>query len=196
MHRLVYHSPLVRVMDVRIPPGDTTAYHVHADRMVGVAVQDARVWYQAPGAPPDATTTPRATPYAFENWSQSLPYAHRVANVDTVPLHYVVAEWRGRTGPDVPALPDGPTRRLLKESPTVRVYEIRLSPGAATEPHTHAAPGLVVQGTAGVLAEEGGSSSARGGTGGGRWAWREAPGRHVLRNDGAAGLTIYEVDWR
>lgn len=37
---------------------------------------------------------------------------------------------------------------------------------------------------------------AEGGTGAGSWTWREAPYRHVLRNDGPAPLVIYEIDWR
>ena len=195
MHRLVFESPLVRVMDVRVPAAETTGYHVHADPMVGIAVQDARTRTQALGASPGPVAPPRATPSAFENWSQTLPYTHRVANVDTVPLRYVVAEWLARAGPEAPELPDGPSRRLVKAGPTTRVYEISLSPGAATEPHTHATPGLVVLGTGGDLSEEGGGH-AGGGSGAGSWSWREAPGRHVLRNDGSAGILIYEIDWR
>ena len=194
-HRLVFSSRLVRVLDVRIPAGETTGYHVHVDGMVGIAVRDTRKWTQARGAPPSAVATAEATPYVFENWSQSLPYTHRVANVDTLPLHYVVAEWLARSGPEAPSLPDDPKRRLRKEGPTTRVYEITLTPGAATEPHSHATPGLVVLGTAGVLSEEG-SSRANGGTGAGSWSWREAPDRHVLRNDGPTSLLVYEIDWR
>jgi hypothetical protein len=194
-HRLVFRSPLVRVLDVRLPPGDTTAYHVHAARLVGIAVQEARIWTQLLGAPPSPVAVPQAIPYVFENWSQSLPYTHRVANVDTLPLHYVVAEWLARSGPEVPALPDGPSRRLLKQGRTTRVYEITLTPGAATDAHTHAGPGLTVLATAGALAEEG-SPQARGGTGAGSWSWREALHRHVLRNDGSTRLIIYEIDWR
>jgi hypothetical protein len=115
--------------------------------MVGIAVQDTRLSYQVPGAPPGPIAIPKATPYVFENWSQPLPYTHRVANVDTLPLHYVVAEWLARSGPEAPRLPDDTNRRLVKEGPTARVYEITLAPGAATEPHTHATPGLVVLGT-------------------------------------------------
>ena len=195
MHRLVFQSPLVRVMDVRVPPGETTGYHVHADRMVGIAVQDARIWSQALGAPPGAVAAPRATPGTFDNWSQTLPYTHRVANVDTVPLHYVVAEWLARPGPETPALPDGPDRRLIREGATARVYEITLDPGTVTEPHMHATPGLVVLGTPGALSEEG-RPRARGGSGAGSWSWRDTAGPHVLRNDGATRLVVYEVDWR
>jgi hypothetical protein len=194
MHQLVFHNALVRVLDVRIPPADTTAYHVHAAPMVGVAIQDARIWAQPAGAAPRPVETPPASPHVFENWSASLPYTHRVANVDTLPLHYVVAEWLARSGPEAPALPDGPTRRLLEEGPTVRVYEITLAPGA-TDAHAHGGPGLTVLGTAGLLSEEG-SPQARGGTGAGSWSWREAAGRHVLRNDGSRRLVIYEIDWR
>lgn len=194
-HRLVLESPLVRVLDVRIPPGDTSGYHLHADPMVGVAVQGARIWSQAPGASPGPIAMPEATPYLFDNWSQTLPYTHRVANADTVPLHYVVAEWLARSGPEGPALPDSPTRRLVREGPTTRVYEIALAPGAATEPHIHPAPGLVVLGNAAALSEEG-TSRAQGGTGAGSWSWREGASRHVLRNDGATRLVVYEIDWR
>lgn len=195
MHRPVFQSSLVRVLDVRVPAGDTTAYHVHADRLVGIAVQDVRLWMQVSGTEPGSIAAPGAVPYVFTNWSQTLPYTHRVANVDTLPLHYVVAEWLARSGPDVPPLPDGPSRRLLEEASAIRVYEITLAGGAATEPHTHANPGLVVLGTAGALREEG-DVRAWGGTGAGSWSWREGAGRHVLRNDGATPLVIYEIDWR
>jgi quercetin dioxygenase-like cupin family protein len=194
-HRLVYRNPLVRVLDVRIPPGDTSAYHVHGAPMVGVAVQDARVWYQTPGAAPRPVAIPKPTPYVFTNWSQPLPYTHRVANADRVPLHYLVAEWLGRSGAAAPALPDDDTRRLIEESATVRVYRISLEPRASTWPHTHTGPGLVVLGTAGSLGDDGGPH-ARGGAGAGSWSWREGPYRHRLRNDGETTLVVYEIDWR
>jgi hypothetical protein len=194
-HRLVFQSPLVRVLEVRIPAGDTTAYHVHANRLIGVAVQDARTWAQVKGAPPSEVKPAPATPYVFDNWSQALPYTHRVANADTVPLHYVGAELLTRSGTDAPALPDGPNRRLIKEGPTGRVYQITLAPGQAIEAHTHAAPGLVVQGNEGVHSDDG-HPRARGEKGAGSWSWHEAQYRHVLRNDGFTRLIIYEIDWR
>jgi quercetin dioxygenase-like cupin family protein len=195
MHRLVYRNPLVRVLDVRIAPGDTTAYHVHDAPMVGIALQDARVRYQPAGAAPGPVTTPRATPYEFTNWSQPLPYTHRVATVDRVPLHYLVAEWLGRSGGEVTDFPDDETRRLVDQSATMRVYRITLEPRVSTWPHTHTGPGLVVQGTAGSLRDDGGPH-AGGGSGAGSWRWRDGPYRHRLRNTGATKLVLYEIDWR
>jgi quercetin dioxygenase-like cupin family protein len=194
-HRLLFHSSLVRVLDVRMPAGDTSAYHVHADRLIGVAVQDARTWSQVKGAPPSAVKPPPATPSVFDNWSQPLPYTHRIANVDTVPLHYVGAELLTQSEVDFPALPDGPNRRLIKEGEMSRVYQITLAPGQAAESHTHAAPGLTVQGNDGVLSEDG-RPRARGGSGAGSWSWHEAQYRHELRNNGSSRLIVYEIDWR
>ena len=194
MHRLVYRNPMVRVLDVRIPAGDTTAYHVHAAPMVGIVVQDARIWSQVPGAPPGPARTPPA-PSVFTNWTQPLPYTHRVGNADSVPLHYVVAEWVGRSGGEVPPLPADDDRKLVEEGPTVRVYQITLEPHGATWAHTHLGPGLIVQATDGSLSDDGGPR-ARGGSGAGSWSWREGPYRHRLRNAGSRKLVVYEIDWR
>jgi quercetin dioxygenase-like cupin family protein len=119
-----------------------------------------------------------------------------VANADTLPLHYVVAERLAPSRLEVPALPDGPARRLIKAGPTARVYEVTLAPGVATDVHTHAAPGLTVLATSGMLEDEGSGPAAKGGTGAGRWSWREAGYRHVLRNVGTTPLIVYEIDWR
>jgi hypothetical protein len=194
MHRLVYRNPMVRILDVRIPAGDTTAYHVHAAPMVGIVVQDARIWSQVPGAPPGPARTPPA-PSVFTNWTQPLPYTHRVGNADSVPLHYVVAEWVGRSGGEVPPLPADDDRKLVEEGPTVRVYQITLEPHGATWAHTHLGPGLIVQATDGSLSDDGGPH-ARDGRGAGSWSWREGPYRHRLRNAGSRKLVVYEIDWR
>jgi hypothetical protein len=42
---------VVRVLDVRTPPGDTTAFHIHANRLIGVAVEDACTQTQLLGRP-------------------------------------------------------------------------------------------------------------------------------------------------
>ncbi len=195
-HRPVFQNGLVRVLDVRFGPGDTTAYHIHSHPLIGVALMDARTWTQRLGMPSDTAVAPRAVPYIFDNWARPLPYTHRIGNVDSVPIHYVVAERLAASSSDPPALPDTPTRRLIKEGPLGRVYQVTLAPRAMTESHTHAAPGLTVLATPGVLADDGSAPAAAGGRGVGHWAWRDAAHRHVLRNDGTAAVTVYEIDWR
>ena len=195
-HRPIFQNRMVRVLDVRVQPGDTTGYHVHAYRLIGMALLDARTWFQPLGAQPNPPVTPRAVPYLFDNLAGPLPYTHRVANADSVPLHYLVAERLASSSIDGPALPDTPTRRMVKDGILARVYQVTLAPQAATEPHTHTAPGLTVLATPGTLADEGNAPAALGGTDAGRWSWRNPAHQHVLRNEGAAAVTVYEIDWR
>src|SRR5215212_1589089 len=113
-HRPVYQNHYVRVLDVRVPAGDTTAYHVHAHRYAGVVISGARVWSQAPGDAPSPAGLPDTAGAVFENWKQSVPNTHRVGNADTVALHYVVGELLAPSGIDAP-LPETPTMQLAAE---------------------------------------------------------------------------------
>jgi quercetin dioxygenase-like cupin family protein len=192
----VFQNGLVRVLDVLVPPGDTTGYHIHANRTIGVAVQAARTWAQTLGAAPDPVKSPTSVPQLMDNWDQALPYTHRVGNADAVPFHYVIGEWLASPGTDTPPLPDHATRHLVKEGAIARIYQVTLLPGAATESHVHPAPGLTVVGTTGALVEEGSTPTASGGAGAGRWSWRNADHRHVLRNVGDTPITLFEIDWR
>jgi len=195
-HRPLYQNRYVRVLDVRVPVGDTTGYHVHADRNVGVVIAGARTWSQALGdtaSPPGPADSVGAV---FENWKRPLPYTHRVGNADTVAFHYVVGELLAPSAIDGAPLPETPATRLITEGPLARVYRVVLAPGASAEVHTHAAPGLMVQVTAGASEDDGGAPAAQGGSGAGAWRWRDAGYRHGLRNTGAAPVTLVEIDWR
>lgn len=154
-HHLVFENDIARVLEVRVPAGDTTFYHIHANRITGVAVQDAQTWEQILGAPRGKLEAASPVPYLFDNWERPLPYTHRVANVDARAFHFVANEWRRSSGIDCATLPETSTRHLVKEGKVAKVYEIRLAPGESTEAHVHACPGLTVVGTHGSLNDEG-----------------------------------------
>ena len=195
-HRLVYQNHYTRVFDIVIPPGDTTRFHVHAAPMTGVVIQDARNWTQTLGALPGPVKAGNSPGTILENWTSTLPYTHRVGNVDVVAIHYIVGEWLASSGIDVPPLGGTPTLQLIKEGAVARVYRIVLAPGESTDMHTHASPGLTVQVTAGAVTDEGAAPAAFGGSGAGAWRWRDPGHRHVLRNTGAAPAQVVEIDWR
>ena len=48
-HHPVFENSLVRMLDVRVPGGDTTDYHVHANRHIAVVIAGARTWDQKMG---------------------------------------------------------------------------------------------------------------------------------------------------
>jgi hypothetical protein len=195
LHRLVFSNSLVRVLDVRVPPGVTTAFHVHSAPLVGVTVEAARTRTQVLGATFGAVDPAQQAATPFDNWNATLPYTHRVENVDSVPFHYVVAERLESPGVDATVTPaEGIV--LFKEGQTARIYRVEIPPHSATILHTHTAPGLTVLAVAGALVEDGDRPAARGGQSAGQWSWRGPGFRHALRNPGDKPVTVFETDLR
>jgi mannose-6-phosphate isomerase-like protein (cupin superfamily) len=197
-HHVVFQNALVRVLDVRIPSGDTTLYHLHTNRHIGVVISSASTWHQTPGQPASSVDT-LADPVGsiLDNAGEPLPYTHRVANADTVALRYVVGQLLSSSGVDAPALPASSTLRLDRETAGARVYIVTLAPGQSTEVHRHAQPGLTVEVGPGALRLEGTAPEAASPhAGAGTWWWRGAGTQHVLRNVGAQPLEVVEIDWR
>ena len=195
-HHLVYRNALVRVLDIFVPPGDTSHYHVHAAPLISVTVQDARSWVQALGRPRGPDQPADAVPEIGDNWGQPLPYTHRVANVDSVPYHRIAAEWLA--GPGRPCAPLAPPSdgRLLEDGKYGRIYEFDLAPHGEVAQHLHDCPGLTVVATAGDVQFDGRAPAASGGQGAGRWYWRDAGQTHIIRNTGDTPVVIYEIDWK
>jgi quercetin dioxygenase-like cupin family protein len=196
-HRPVFENALVRVLDVRVAPGDTTGYHVHANRHIAVVISGARTWEQFRGQAAtavDSVADPVGT--VFDNASATLPYTHRVGNADTAPFRYVVAQLLAPSGVVAPALTASSGLRLDRESLGARIYRVTIAPGQATPTHRHAPPGLTVQISPGALRLEGSASegaSVRAGAG--AWWWRGAGTVHVLRNIGTLPVDVVEIDW-
>jgi quercetin dioxygenase-like cupin family protein len=196
-HHLVFENALVRVLDVRVAPGETTGYHVHANRHIAVVVSGARTWEQFRGQAASAVdSVADSTGTIFDNASASLPYTHRVGNADTAPFHYVVAQLLARSGVVTPALPASSGLHLDRETLGARVYRVTLAPGQSTPKHRHAPPGLTVQVSPGTLRLEGAApEGASEQPGAGAWWWRGAGTEHVLRNVGTSQVDVVEIDW-
>jgi hypothetical protein len=86
-HHLVLDDPRFRVLDVRIPPGDTTDLHLHDVPIAFVQISPAAVGGQVQGRPwvgPIGDGAP-LPPVGSVSWDESYPDApviHRVANAD------------------------------------------------------------------------------------------------------------------
>jgi quercetin dioxygenase-like cupin family protein len=187
----------VRVLDVRVGPGETTLYHVHTDRTISVVIAAARTWEQfqsRPASPPSADLGPGQV---LDNSAAPLPYTHRVANVDTVGFHYVVGVLRAPSNIAAPALSSATGLKLERETQGGRVYRVRLAPGEATSVHRHPQPGLTVQVGMGSLRLEGtAAEAARPDPGTGAWWWRAVGTQHAVRNDGTTVVEVVEIDWQ
>ncbi|HEY2896083.1 MAG TPA: hypothetical protein VGJ12_03015 [Gemmatimonadaceae bacterium] len=196
-HHPVFENSLVRILDVRVPGGDTTDYHVHANRHIAVVIAGARTWDQGLGqAAPESASMAMPVGAVFDNAHESIPYTHRVGNADTVAFRYLVAQMLRPSGVASTVLPASSGLRFDRKTMGARVYRVTLAAGQSTPGHRHGAPGLTVQIGAGSLRIEGtpaeGSSPE---SGAGAWWWRGAGAEHVLRNVGARSVEIVEIDW-
>jgi quercetin dioxygenase-like cupin family protein len=91
-HRWVFENQYVRVYDVRIPPGETTAFHRHAYDQVAVYVSGGRVSAQEEGQPwgPPRTVEPRSVSFSAH---ASEPITHRVRNDGTNEYHTILVQF-------------------------------------------------------------------------------------------------------
>jgi quercetin dioxygenase-like cupin family protein len=196
-HHPVFENSLVRLLDVRVPAGDTTAYHVHANHHIAVVISGARTWDQRMGqAAPESASAALPVGSVFDNASDSIPYTHRVGNADTVGFRYLVAQLLEPSAAASGELPESSGLRFDHETMGARIYRVTLAPGQSTPKHRHGAPGLTVQVGAGKLRIDG-TAAERSSTesGAGAWWWRKAGSEHVLRNIGAHAVDLVEIDW-
>src|SRR5687767_9426223 len=97
-HHLVFDSPGTRILDVQIPPGDTTLFHTHSDPILYVTMSTSQTRSQSIGAEwsgtgaaaaaaPASTTPPRVAPSSPPGRMMSTtsyadkPQTHRVNNI-------------------------------------------------------------------------------------------------------------------
>jgi len=195
-HHVVFESPLVRVLDVRVAHGDTSLFHEHAEHHVGVVISGSARWGQTLGhagavGPGDSVGA------ILDNATSELPYTHRVANLDSVPFRYVMGQFLKRSEIVSAPLLDEPSLKLERETSRGRVYRIRLLPGQETSLHRHAQPGLSIQINNGKVALTGDASEAASSeSGAGAWWWRAAGFTHSIRNASNTPVELIEIDWK
>lgn len=195
-HHVVFESSHVRVFDVRVEPGDTTLFHVHSDPHAGAVISGSARWGQTLGQA-GALVSGNAVGTLLDNEASTLPYTHRVANVDREPFRYVMGQFLAYSNIVSAPLPDEAGISLERETSRGRVYRIRLLPGQSTSLHRHAQPGLLIQignGTVGLTGDRPEASSGQ--SGAGAWWWRAAGSVHSIRNAGEAPVELVEIDWK
>ncbi len=92
LHRWAFENPYVRVYDVRIPPGVTTAFHRHALDQVAVYVSGGRVASQVQGEPWGRPHVVAAGDVEFSP-DAAAPYVHRVRNAGAAEYHVIVVQF-------------------------------------------------------------------------------------------------------
>ena len=86
----MHESPGLRILDVRIPPGDVTLFHSHDHPTLYVTVQDADVATQRPGEDWEHRSRPRVLGEVIDRCDYFTdPLVHRVRNDGTDLFHLI-----------------------------------------------------------------------------------------------------------
>jgi quercetin dioxygenase-like cupin family protein len=140
-HKVLLENDRVRVVDVRIKPGEKVPMHSHP----------AQVFYRASNykirsTSPDGKTEEYEGKAGEAVWRE--PLSHAVENVGTTELHVVHIELKGAATKPAPAgtaladdvvkvAPD--SHKVLLENDQVRVLDVRSKPGQKAAMHLHPA---------------------------------------------------------
>ncbi len=125
LHRNVFENEYLRVLDVRIPPGDTTLFHKHETPSVFISLHPVRTGSQVLIEDGDATVLSLDRRITFEGFYKS-PRIHRVWNRDTTTFHVMDVEvlTKGERKLDPAIVMEGITQ--LFDAPPVRTYRATL----------------------------------------------------------------------
>ena len=180
-HRLVFDHPVTRILDIQIPPGDTTFFHTHSDPILYVAMSSSQTRSQrlggewsgggatastataAPAAPengtaPIAPAAPNAPGARRDRMSSVTSYAkqpltHRVNNIGQT-LFRLIGVINRSAGNASPAPSADFAAKPEVDNPWFRGYRWSVTASEAAHRHANPVAIVLVSGRARVSAPE------------------------------------------
>ena len=200
-HIPVFSNDYIILLNVNIPPGRNTGYHIHYADSVSVNLTPASQTSQtygssqvgAPGTGGDGEPG-RAT---FTNVTKDGPRTHKASNVGPTPFHNISFILKDRA-PGGTAVSDrsgvaGYTQ--VMDNARLRAWRVALKPGEATGQIRQTAPGLRVYIHGGVLAEMVPGAADRGmAPYEGDFIWQDAGQTRTVKNTGTTLIEFVEFE--
>jgi len=196
-HWVVFQNNYVRIYDCLIPPGDVTLFHTHSFDSVITVVSGGKVRGEIPGKAPTESVAPigRVT---FAKGTGA-PYTHRIENIGTTPLRFVVAELHASSAsPGVPAALDAvPGHKFVLENDRVKVYRVSIDPKQATGIRSRTLPWLRISISQSMISiHEPGKTPKTLQTRPGDYRWHEGGTTDSLENVGSTTYEATEIEWK
>ena len=199
MHQLVLERAPVRVLDVQIPPGETSLFHIHGAPIFYVAIDISPIDAQPIGGEWNATRISEWIPgqVAYDLRYAEKSFTHRVRNVGTEAFRLIAVT---NSGPGAQSA--GPVRssdlpgKVENEVAWFRQSRVTLPPGESSGWFRSTSPIVVVQvgpGEAEILPEDGDGQST---TSSGDFAFVEPGHGSEIRNRGAEPMTLVVIEAR
>jgi hypothetical protein len=159
-HRVTFANAQLRILDVNIPPGDTSLDHRHDFDIVTVSMNDGPETRTQTGNGPWNVRPARALAHAAVTEYTGRASAHRVRNAGQVAYRlFTVENLKPGAWSTAPAV-SAPATTLSAESRAFRVYDVRLGRDTPQTTHTHSVPTLVVL-IAGTVLSDGPDAQAK-----------------------------------
>lgn len=144
-HHVTFENAQLRILDIRIAPGEASLDHRHEFDIVTVSMNGGTTTREQKAGqawgPPRA---PRMLGHATVTEYTGKPGTHRVENTGMNPYQLFAVENLRKSGWATGTPAKGLGTTLATESRAFRVYDVRLGRDAAQTSHTHAVPTIVV----------------------------------------------------
>ena len=174
-HKPVFENAVVRLLDVVLPPGYVSLFHIHSNDNVSVRLATGPTRVDLPDTDGQVSVPPVGR-VLFN--AAAPPYTHRVVNTGTTPIHILDIEiLASRPAAPSPAPPALPRHTLEIDHARVRSHRVTVSAGESLAAHTHPRAWLE------VIIE---------GAGAGQYRWHE-PGTTAAAAAGPAEIVEIEV---
>jgi quercetin dioxygenase-like cupin family protein len=140
-HHDVLDNGWVRILDVRIPPGDTSLFHRHSTPSIFLVLGNTRTGSQT-------IVEPRHRTFSTEDlWYEDFtdtPRIHRVWNEDKILFHTIDIELTHKPGRLVDSPINLPSFTMLFDEKQVRGYRLTLAGGKGVRLNSPQAPVVVI----------------------------------------------------
>jgi len=150
-HRIVFRSPAFRVLEVHVPPRDTTLEHRHDFDLLTVNIENGPTRTRDRGAD-WGTVRPRTVGGANVSEYTGKSMAHVVQSVGDRAYRLTGVENLRSGGWTTMPPVDGRYLTVVNETRAFRAYDLRLPPGGESA-HRHAVPVVVTLVDGGVEAD-------------------------------------------
>ncbi len=140
-HHDVVDNEWVRILDVHIPPGDTSLFHKHSTPSIFIVLGNTKTGSQALIEPRKRTFSKESI--WFEDFSDT-PRIHRVWNEDRIEFHTIDIELPHMPSKLVDSPVNLPPFTLLFDESRVRGYRVTLDTGKVVRLNSRQAPVVIV----------------------------------------------------
>lgn len=125
-HHTVFENDKVRVLNVLLPAGDTTQYHVHSTPSVFVMFTKTLTGSERVNEPPQYSTSVPGNVW-YEDLSEPHIKIHRVWNMDTAIFHVMDIELLSKEASFIINLQPIARAHLQIDTPWAAVYKVQLA---------------------------------------------------------------------